>query len=168
MRANKQRPIGYRLCEVCGRLFAANLSYGPTEWARVRACGRKCSAVLTGRARRGKALPPRPSQARPAEVRFWERVHKTESCWLWIGVLRNGYGRIAIKSGDRWRRVDAHRFVFELLGQTVPSDMQVDHLCRVAHCVNPMHLEVVTSAENSRRAVRVRLAHHAAAARVFA
>jgi hypothetical protein len=30
--------------------------------------------------------------------------------------------------------------------------MEVDHLCRVRHCVNPEHLEWVTHSENIRRA----------------
>jgi hypothetical protein len=33
----------------------------------------------------------------------------------------------------------------------IPEGMQIDHLCRVRNCVNPDHLEPVTSAENTRR-----------------
>lgn len=33
----------------------------------------------------------------------------------------------------------------------LPSDMVLDHLCRVRHCVNPLHLEPVTAGENVRR-----------------
>jgi hypothetical protein len=33
----------------------------------------------------------------------------------------------------------------------VPSGLELDHLCRVRRCVNPAHLEPVTSSENKRR-----------------
>ena len=34
----------------------------------------------------------------------------------------------------------------------IPKDMTIDHLCLNKKCVKPSHLEVVTRAENSRRA----------------
>jgi hypothetical protein len=33
----------------------------------------------------------------------------------------------------------------------IPSDKEIDHLCRVRNCVNPEHLEPVTREENLRR-----------------
>jgi len=33
----------------------------------------------------------------------------------------------------------------------VPQGLELDHLCRVSHCVRPEHLEAVTHAENVRR-----------------
>lgn len=75
---------------------------------------------------------------------FWSRVEKTESCWLWMG-LKNQYG-YAMYSG-----VSAHRLTYEALVGPIPHGLQLDHLCRVRHCVNPAHLEPVTHAENVRR-----------------
>ncbi len=33
----------------------------------------------------------------------------------------------------------------------IPEGLELDHLCRVRHCVNPDHLEAVTHRENIRR-----------------
>jgi hypothetical protein len=35
----------------------------------------------------------------------------------------------------------------------------IDHLCRVKACINPAHLEPVTSGENTRRAMREACVH---------
>jgi len=48
----------------------------------------------------------------------------------------------------------AHRIAYTWLVGPIPPAMTLDHLCRNTSCVNPAHLEVVTSAENSRRAVK--------------
>lgn len=67
-------------------------------------------------------------------------------CWLWAGPIDpiNGYGRVYGGS----RRRPAHRIVFELSGRKIPCGRQLDHLCRVRHCVNPRHLEPVTGKTN--------------------
>lgn len=84
----------------------------------------------------------------PIEDRFWARVNKTDTCWLWTGArLPSGYGEIW--DGQRMGR--AHRYAYELLVGPIPSGLQIDHLCRVRHCVNPDHLEPVTQQENIRR-----------------
>lgn len=45
----------------------------------------------------------------------------------------------------------AHRFAYERLVGLIPEGLQLDHLCRVPYCVNPAHLEPVTSRENTMR-----------------
>jgi hypothetical protein len=81
--------------------------------------------------------------------RFWSKVSpETSGCWLWTASLRNGYGQFHI--GGRGM-VRAHRWAYELLVAPIPSKLQPDHLCRVRHCVNPLHLELVTSATNTLR-----------------
>ncbi|WP_353848602.1 HNH endonuclease signature motif containing protein [Cellulomonas sp.] len=42
----------------------------------------------------------------------------------------------------------------------IPPGMQLDHLCRVRECVNPLHLELVTQRENILRGESP-AAHHA-------
>jgi len=69
-------------------------------------------------------------------------------CWLWTGhVTRSGYVQLKLPSG----RVYAHRWAYETFVGPIPDGLQLDHLCRVRHCVNPAHLEPVTPSENTRR-----------------
>ncbi len=82
-------------------------------------------------------------------ARFWAKVDKTDTCWLWTASQRtNGYGQFAIKHGQV---VYAHRFAYEALVGPIPVGLQIDHLCRVRHCVNPSHMEPVTPRENTLR-----------------
>ena len=78
------------------------------------------------------------------QERFWAKVKKTETCWLWTGVISHGYGRFWVQG----HLLLAHRFVYELLVGQIPVSLTLDHLCRVRHCVNPKHLEPVTNREN--------------------
>lgn len=80
--------------------------------------------------------------------RFWGKVYKTDGCWLWCGYLEStGYGRCEVNR-VRWR---VHRLSYTLRYGDIPNGLVLDHLCRVRNCVNPDHLEAVTSGENSRR-----------------
>jgi hypothetical protein len=72
-------------------------------------------------------------------------VEKTESCWLWIaGRTTTGYGQIQ-HNGRKWK---AHRLVYTILRGAIPEGLELDHLCRNRLCVNPNHLEPVTTREN--------------------
>jgi hypothetical protein len=91
---------------------------------------------------------------RPPEERFWERVQKTETCWLWIGGLtKAGYGQFHIgPDGKGGYSYDlAHRWCYKLWNGEIPQGLQLDHLCRVRNCVNPEHLEAVTPRVNTLR-----------------
>lgn len=68
-------------------------------------------------------------------------------CWLWTLSKRRGYGRVKV-AGQTYQ---AHRFVYELLVGPIPAGKELDHLCRIRHCVNPDHLEPVTRRENHMR-----------------
>lgn len=99
----------------------------------------------------GDPLPSRPFRIQgDDDARYWSKVDKTDTCWLWTGALNNsGYGTIKINGVT----VGAHRHGFELAGHTIPAELDLDHLCSVRRCVNPDHLEPVTRAENLRRAI---------------
>jgi hypothetical protein len=88
-------------------------------------------------------------------TRFWSKVEKTSTCWLWTAGTCRGYGYFATarKNGRHGRSLRAHRVAFELLRGPIPNGMQLDHLCRVRGCVNPDHLEVVTGATNTLRGI---------------
>lgn len=80
-------------------------------------------------------------------IAFYIRVDP-RGCWIWNGAPgSDGYGRTKINQ----RTVRAHRAVYEHLVGPIPKGLQLDHLCRVRRCVNPEHLEPVTSFENRRR-----------------
>lgn len=80
-----------------------------------------------------------------AEKRFWVKVTKTDTCWLWTArKIYSGYGQFQIQG----RKIYAHRFSYELQVGPVPHGLVLDHLCRVRHCVNPAHLEPVTQGVN--------------------
>jgi hypothetical protein len=86
--------------------------------------------------------------------RFWEKVDRSGDCWLWTGCrATTGYGRFNVDG----RVQQAHRWLLESLrNEPIPRELDVDHLCRVRQCVNPEHLEVVTRAENMKRAPYMR------------
>lgn len=81
-------------------------------------------------------------------TRFWIKVDKSQSCWLWTAMKsRSGYGYI--RWGGSMRR--AHRVAYELLVGPIPPDKELDHLCRNRACVNPAHLEPVDHRTNTLR-----------------
>ena len=96
-------------------------------------------------------------------TRFWSKVVKTSTCWLWTAAQNGaGYGYFrtgSTKDGSR-RNVLAHRWAFEAANGRSPKG-QVDHLCRVRHCVRPSHLDDVTQRENLLRGQTIPAAHAA-------
>lgn len=84
--------------------------------------------------------------------RFWSKVEPepNSGCWLWTAACyENGYG--AFKFDGRTRLV--HRISYMALIGVISPGLQVDHLCRVRCCVNPAHMEPVTSRVNLLRGV---------------
>jgi hypothetical protein len=77
-------------------------------------------------------------------------VKKTSSCWIWTGnIKKDGYGQKMLNG----KTFKAHRVVWECVNGPIPKGLQLDHLCRVRHCVNPSHLEPVTQKENILRGI---------------
>lgn len=70
-------------------------------------------------------------------------------CWLWIGGTALGYGRIRVDGSFKM----AHRLSYERFVGPIPESMHLDHLCRTPACINPEHLEPVTSRENTMRGI---------------
>ena len=111
------------------------------EDRRVKKDGRrsKCISCLTN----GK--PPGPVPMDPL-TRY---TVDTKGCWIWSGPRHpSGYG--SIKWGGK--ATVAHRVVYTLLKGPIPDGMVIDHLCSVKMCVNPEHLDPVTSSTNTQRA----------------
>lgn len=120
---------------------------------------------------------PRPKSAawRASMRKTWERKREEVTrrnwwveedwghdspCWIWQrSVNPKGYGMVSVTDHGSKRTYRAHRYVYELHREPIPSGMTLDHLCRVRACVNPDHLEVVTQGENVRRGLAFREEH---------
>jgi len=76
--------------------------------------------------------------------RFWSKVQVTETCWLWTDELVDGYAQFFM--GGQVQR--AHRIAYRVITGPIPAGFQVDHRCRVKHCVNPGHLRLATNKQN--------------------
>jgi len=90
-------------------------------------------------------------EASRLETRFWSKVHKTESCWLWTAMTVAGYGRILMN----YKLVGAHQISWRLHRGPVPKGLVVCHNCPGGdkpHCVNPRHLFVASQTANLRDA----------------
>lgn len=72
---------------------------------------------------------------RPLEERFWEKVQKSDGCWLWTACTNaHGYGQIRDRKvgavqGRAWL---AHRLAWTLKHGPIPDDIDACH-----HCDNP-------------------------------
>jgi HNH endonuclease len=113
---------------------------------RAREASREASRRRRGALeRRGRVL-----QRQDLELRFFRKVQYDgeTGCWLWQGALHSaGYGFLSVGGRNQL----AHRVAYRLFVGPIPDGLELDHLCRVKHCVNPAHLEPVTTAENLRR-----------------
>ena len=77
-------------------------------------------------------------------------VNKKTGCWEWEGARSpEGYSRI----GHKGKACYGHRISHEIHIGPIPKGLEIDHLCRVRHCVNPEHLEAVTHSVNAQRGV---------------
>ena len=94
-------------------------------------------------------------QAIPVLLRVLAKVEYDGGCWLYKGGLdTTGYGRVMLKCATPTsvRTTGAvHRVVYAECVGPIPSGMTLDHLCRNRACCNPLHMDVITLAENIRR-----------------
>jgi hypothetical protein len=100
-------------------------------------------------------------------VTLWARtlrrvVRRPDGCWEFTGsVTSRGYGSIG--SGRKGRTILTHQLAVIARDGSLPDGMTVDHSCHDSltctdnatcphkRCVNPDHLVVMTSGDNTRR-----------------
>ncbi len=76
-------------------------------------------------------------------------------CWICMrSNKRRGYVRISVNGRPN---VAAHRYMYEQMRGPIPDGLELDHLCRQRDCINPDHLQPVTTAVNSRRGRQAKL-----------
>lgn len=90
----------------------------------------------------------------PVDQRLMAKVvvNAETGCWEWQAKIdTDGYA--IVKVGGKNRK--AHRVSYELFVGKIPDGLDLDHVwdrgCRFRHCVNPEHLEPVTTGENQHR-----------------
>lgn len=80
------------------------------------------------------------------EHRLMFYADKTETCWLWTGMInKSGYGRL---SSVNKRYELAHRLSYKIFKGPVSDDLFVCHTCDIPLCINPEHLWIGTHREN--------------------
>ena len=78
--------------------------------------------------------------------KFWEKVDRSDGCWIWQGSLNNrGYGQINLDG----KRQLAHRVSWEMANGPIESGLNVLHHCDNPPCIRPDHLFLGTSQDNA-------------------
>jgi len=72
-----------------------------------------------------------------AVQRFWKHAPLADTCWLWDGRLTKAkYGQFSLDM-KTWL---VHRLAYTFAVGPIPEGLDVNHTCKVRHCVNPSHL----------------------------
>ena len=133
----KQRRLTPIICAHChepGMAFTPDIARGKGKY-----CSRQCS---------------HDARYIPVSIRLESRTVKNGplGCWRWTGATNSrGYGIFSVVRDDRKGSMQAHRAWFEYVNGPIGDGLTLDHLCRNTNCVNPAHMEPVSSRVNTLR-----------------
>jgi hypothetical protein len=125
-----------KLCPRCGTEFGpkSDRSTDMSNFRKKKFCTPACGFANT------RAQGPE---------RFWAKVDKTPTCWLYTGFKKwDGYGWVARHLDGKPRFLTAHRYAWTLANGEPPAGLSIMHICDVPACCNPAHLRLGTHQEN--------------------
>lgn len=106
----------------------------------------------------------RPDNTSSPIERFMSHLIKLDNgCWEWDTVTKTGYGGPFGAGGRGGKNYRPHRWSYEYFRGPIPEGMTIDHVCHnpdmctggtsCTHrrCVNPDHMDVVTTQVNTAR-----------------
>lgn len=102
-----------------------------------------CNAHYLRWNRYGDPLASKPKKS--FDEKFWERVDKTDECWIWTAAKTPaGYG--VQRDG---KLIYAHRYSYMKHKGEIEQGLVIDHVCHNRACVKPDHLRAVTQKQNT-------------------
>lgn len=136
-------------------------------WIRRGRCSNCYQRHLRALKKSGEYTDPVPQD--PRDRLFSRAVPGRNGCIIWTGAVNpaTGYGQLKVQ-GQRW---SAHRLAYVVVKGPIPDGLVIDHACHnrdatcvggncIHHrCINPHHLDAVTSSENHARSPHTKRAN---------